>query len=141
MSNKRHKARQLAMQGLYQWQVNEQNVEEIINQFLGDEDMGTFDVPYFRDLLAGVPTHLDSIDEKIKPLINRSIEQVDPVERAILRLGVYEMLQHPEIPFRVVINEGVELAKTFGADQGHRYINGVLDKLAPQLRPFEAKKK
>ncbi|KHF25947.1 transcription antitermination factor NusB [Solemya velum gill symbiont] len=141
MSNKRHKARQLAMQGLYQWQVNEQNVAEIINQFLGDEDMGTFDVPYFRDLLAGVPSHLDSIDEKIKPLINRSIEQVDPVERAILRLGVYEMMQHPEIPFRVVINEGVELAKTYGADQGHRYINGVLDKLAPELRPFEAKKK
>ncbi|WP_078476596.1 transcription antitermination factor NusB [Solemya elarraichensis gill symbiont] len=141
MSNKRHKARQLAMQGLYQWQVNQQNVEEIINQFLGDEDMGKFDVPYFRDLLSGVPSHLDSIDEKIKPLINRSIEQVDPVERAILRLGVYEMMQHPEIPFRVVINEGVELAKTFGAEQGHRYINGVLDKLAPQLRPFEAKKK
>ena len=118
-----------------------QDVGDIINQFLADEDMGSFDVPYFRDLMGGVPTKLDDIDSKIQPLLDRDINQVDLVERAILRIGVYEMMQHPEIPFRVVINEAVELAKIFGAEQGHRYINGILDKLAPSLRPHEAKGK
>ena len=141
MSKKRHKARQHALQGLYQWQVAGQDVGDIVNQFLADEEMGSFDVPYFRDLMGGVPSQLDVIDEKIQPLLDRDINQVDLVERAILRLGVYEMMQHPEIPFRVVINESVELAKIFGAEQGHRYVNGILDKLAPSLRPFEVKGK
>lgn len=140
MSNKRHKARQLALQGLYQWQVTGQTVGEIVNQFLVEHDAKKFDSAYFDDLIRGVPTHLDQIDEQLEPLLDRGVEQVDLVERAALRLGVYELLFHPEVPYRVVINEAVELAKIFGADQGHKYVNGVLDKLAPKLRPHEKRK-
>jgi len=137
MSSKKHKARQLALQGLYQWQVTAQDPDDIIKQFLADESSRTFDAAYFPDLLSGVVLNLDDIDSRISPLLDRGIEQVDMVERAILRLGVYEFLFHPEIPYRVVINEAVELAKVFGAEQGHRYVNGILDKLSASLRPLE----
>jgi N utilization substance protein B len=139
MSSKKHKARQLALQGLYQWQVTAQDPDDIIKQFVADENSRTFDVAYFPDLLTGVVLNLDDIDSRLSPLLNRGIEQVDMVERAILRLGVYEFLFHPEIPYRVVINEAVELAKVFGAEQGHRYVNGILDKLSASLRPLETK--
>jgi N utilization substance protein B len=86
-----------------------------------------------------VPTRLSELDAALGPNLDRDIARVDPVERAILRLGAYELIAHPETPYRVVINEMVELAKTFGAEQGHRYINGVLDKLARQLRPVEVR--
>jgi len=137
MSKKRHKSRELALQGLYQWQVTGQNVGDVINQFLSSNDPRRFDVPYFQDLLRGVPTHLDELDTQLGPLLDRPVEQLDLVERAVLRLGAYEMQHHLEVPYRVVINEAVELAKTYGADQGHRYVNGVLDKLARGLRPLE----
>ncbi len=137
MSNKRSKSRSLATQAIYQWQVTGDNIGEIINGFLAEHPGGDFQVEYFQDLVRGVPTHLDSLDDSLKPLLDRPVEEVDLVERAILRLGAYELLKHPEVPYRVVINEWVELAKTFGADQGHKYINGVLDKLAQVLRPVE----
>ena len=137
MSKKRHRAREYALRGLYQWQVTGQNVGDIIDQFLASNDARQFDVPYFQDLLRGVPTHLDELDSPLAPLLDRPVEQVDLVERAVLRLGAYELQHHLEIPFRVVINEAVELAKTYGAEQGHRYVNGILDKLAAVLRPLE----
>ena len=137
MSNKRHKAREFALRALYQWQVTGQDVGDIVNQFLTSNDVRKFDVPYFRELVRGVPTHLDELDANLGPLLDRPVEQVDLVERAVLRLGAYELQHHMEIPFRVVINEAVELAKSYGAEQGHRYINGVLDKLARSLRPYE----
>lgn len=137
MSRKRHKARELALQALYQWQVTGQDMGDIVNQFLTGNDIRKFDVPYFQDLFRGVPTHLDELDAQLSPLLDRPVEQVDLVERAVLRLGAYELQHHVEIPFRVVINEAVDLAKTFGAEKGHRYINGVLDKLARSVRPFE----
>jgi len=139
MSRKRSQARNHAVQALYQWQVTGQDIGSITNQFLAEQDNDTFEVAYFRDLLQGVPTHLTQLDEALKPHLDRSIESVDLVERAILRLGVYELAEHPEVPYRVVINESVELAKTFGADQGHKYINGVLDKVAQDLRVVEVK--
>lgn len=139
MSRKRSQARNHAVQALYQWQVTGQDIGSITNQFLAEQDNDTFEVAYFRDLLQGVPTHLTQLDEALKPHLDRSIESVDLVERAILRLGVYELAEHPEVPYRVVINESVELAKTFGADQGHKYINGVLDKVAQDLRAVEVK--
>jgi len=137
VSKKRSKSRSLATQAIYQWQVAGANVGEIIEGFLTEHQNSSFQVEYFRDLVSGVPGQLDVLDKDLQPLLDRPVEEVDLVERAILRLGAYELLKHPEVPYRVVINEWVELAKTFGADKGHRYINGVLDKLAHELRAVE----
>ena len=137
MSRQRSQARRHAVQAIYQWQMTGQNVGEILNQFLDEQEPADFEVPYFQDLLRGVPTHLSELDELLRPALDRAIESVDPVERAVLRLGAYELCHKPEVPYRVVINEAVELAKRFGADQGHRFVNGVLDKLARHLRPAE----
>jgi len=137
VSKKRSKARSLATQAIYQWQVAGANVGEIIESFLAEHQNSSFQVDYFRDLVRGVPGQLDVLDKGLQPLLDRPVEEVDLVERAILRLGAYELLKHPEVPYRVVINEWVELAKIFGADKGHRYINGVLDKLAHELRAVE----
>lgn len=125
------------MRALYQWQVTGHDIGEIVNQYLASNDVRKFDVDYFQDLFRGVPTHLDEIDAELDPLLDRGVEQVDLVERAVLRLGAYELKHHPEIPYRVVINEAVELAKEYGAEQGHRYVNGVLDKLSKSLRSLE----
>jgi len=140
MSGKRTKARHHAVQAIYQWQMAGHDVSEVENQILDNENPKSFEVDYFKDLLHGVPKNLADLDAKLKPCIDRSIESIDPVERAILRLGAYEMTQHPEVPYRVVINEAVELAKVFGAEQGHKYVNGVLDKLAKKVRKAEAGK-
>ena len=136
---KRHQARRLALQALYQWQVTGDDLGDISSQFVAENDSDKYDIDYFRDLFQGVPTHLDELDRELQPLIDRDIERVDLVERAALRLGVYELLHHPEVPFRVVINESVELAKIFGADKGHRYVNGVLDKVSRKVRAVEVK--
>lgn len=141
MSGKRSKARHFAVQALYQWQMAGHDVAEVDSQFLDKEDLDSFEVGYFKDLLHWVPTNLAELDAKLKPCVDRSIESIDPVERAILRLGAFELMHHPEVPYRVVINEAVELAKVFGAEQGHKYVNGVLDKLARQVRKAEAGKR
>ena len=134
MSGKRTKARHHAVQAIYQWQMAGHDVSEVGNQFLDAEDLNSFEVEYFKDLLHGVPANLDELDAELKDCVDRSIDSVDPVERAIIRLGAYEMMRHPEVPYRVVINEAVELAKVFGAEKGHKYVNGVLDKLARKVR-------
>ncbi len=139
MSGNRTKARRHAVQAIYQWQMTGESLTEIDRQFLEMESMVGADLPYFKDLLHGVPSNLNELDGLSGAFIDRAIESVDPVERAILRMGTYELKNHPEVPYRVVINESVELAKIFGAEQGHRYINGVLDKLAQQLRQVEVK--
>lgn len=138
MSRQRSRSRSLAIQALYQWQMAGQDVGAIINHFMIEQDAKKFDTDYFSELVRGVPARLGELDLALAPCIDRALESVDPVERAILRLGAYELMEHPEIPYRVVINEAVELAKTFGAEQGHRYVNGVLDKAARSLRPLEA---
>ncbi len=102
MSRKRHKSREFALRALYQWQVTGQDVGDIVNQYLASNDVRKFDVPYFQDLFRGVPTHLDELDAHLDPLLDRGVEQVDLVERALLRLGAYELQHHPEIPYRVV---------------------------------------
>ncbi len=141
MSRKRSQARHLAVQAIYQWQMAGQDVHEIVDQFLEEQDLDSFEIPYFQDLLAGVPVNLRELDELLKPALDRAIESVDPVERAVLRLGVYELRFKPEVPYRVVINEAVELAKVFGAEQGHKYVNGVLDQVAKKVRAAEIKAK
>jgi N utilization substance protein B len=139
MSRKRSQARSHAVQALYQWQVSDGNVAAIIEQFLVANPDSDFDVAYFRDLLSGVTGNLERLDAALAPHLDRVIASVDPVERAILRLAVYELADKPEIPYKVVINEAVELAKVYGAEQSHKYVNGVLDKVAQQLRAFEVK--
>jgi transcription antitermination protein NusB len=141
MSQKRSQARRHAVQAVYQWQMVGHNVGEIVNQFLEEHDVNSFEVPYFTELLQGVATHLSELDELLKPALDRAIESVDPVERAVLRLGVLELRYRPEVPYRVVINEAVELAKVFGAEQGHKYVNGVLDQVAKQVRAEEIRAK
>lgn len=139
MSRKRSQSRRHAVQAIYQWQMAGQDVEDIYNQFLEEQDVQAFEISYFKDLLSGVPGHLSELDALLKPALDRAIESVDPVERAVLRLGAYEMLYHPEVPYRVVINESVELAKIFGAEQGHKYVNGVLDQIAKRVRVHEVR--
>ena len=138
MSRQRSRSRSLAIQAIYQWQMAGQDVGTIIQHFMLEQDTKKFDSDYFGELVRGVPTRLDELDKALADCIDRDLDAVDPVERAILRLGAYELIEHPEIPYRVVINEAVELAKTFGAEKGHRYVNGVLDKAARALRPLEA---
>ena len=130
----RTRARRLAMQGLYEWQVAQNSAKDIETQFLIEKETKNVDTAYFRELLSKVVTHVDELDDYIKPLLDRSLEEVDPVECAILRLGAYELAKRPDVPYKVVINEAVELAKVFGADLGHKFINGIMDKMAARLR-------
>jgi len=130
-------ARRLAMQALYQWQMTGQEPAVIAAQFEDDQDLSQADVAYFRELLEQVCLRVQIIDASFQPYLDRPIEQVDPVELAILRIGGYELAQRLDIPYRVVINEAVEMAKKFGAEQGHRFVNGVLDRAARQLRASE----
>ncbi len=139
MSKNKSQARHHAVQAIYQWQMTGQNITDIHNQFLSEQDTTNFDVQYFETLLTGIPTNLSGLDELLGLYLDRSVESVDPVERAILRLGTYELEHRLEVPYRVVINEGVELAKVFGAEQGHKYVNGVLDKIAHKVRSGEIK--
>ncbi len=133
----RHMARQAAVQALYQWQLTEQSPAEIEDHFILDHEMSDVDMEYFDYLVREVPLHQHELDDHILPYLDRSINEVDPVERAILRIGTYEFEFHPEIPYKVVIDEGVELAKTFGAEHGHKFVNAVLDKVAAKLRSVE----
>jgi N utilization substance protein B len=134
----RSRARRYGMQALYQWDLSGLDLAEIQRQFFEAEDFSNADGGYFIDLLTGVNAHIDRIDARICEAIDRPIDQVDPVERAILRIGCYELMYRPEIPYRVSINEAVMLAKKFGAEQGYTFVNGVLDRLARKLRPSES---
>lgn len=138
---KRAWARRCAAQALYEWQVTNADPRHIADQFLADDeaedDLAKADPRYFRELLREIPARAPEIDAALVPFLDRPLAQVDPVERAILRIGGYELLHHPEIAYRIVLNEAVELAKVFGAEQGHRYVNGVLDKMARSVRTSE----
>jgi len=125
------------MQGLYEWQVSDNKPSEIETQYLIEKETNKVDIEYFRELISKVPLHCEELDTHISPLISRPLAEVDLVELAVLRLGTYELLYHPEVPYRVVINESVELVKMFGADQGHRFVNGIMDRLAAGLRTIE----
>ncbi|WP_375741272.1 transcription antitermination factor NusB [Pseudomonas boanensis] len=135
----RRQARSLAMQALYSWHIAGQALNEIEAQFRVDNDFSTVDGAYFHEILHGVPRLKTEIDAAFLPCLDRAIEEVDPVELAILRLSTYELMNRVDVPYRVVINEGIELAKVFGATDGHKFVNGVLDKLAPRLRAAEVR--
>lgn len=133
----RSRARRRALQALYAWQIGGSGMNAVIQQFQHEQDMEVADLDYFEDLLHGVERNLAAIDESLKPFVDREIEQIDPIERAALRMAAYELKYRPDVPYRVIINEAIEVTKRFGADHGHSYVNGVLDKLAMQLRSVE----
>lgn len=141
MSQARTNARKSAVQALYQWQMTGQNLNTIELQFLEDERLKDAQKSYFIELFHGIPKYLDVIDAVLAQFVDRPVEKIDPVERAILRIGVYELLNRLDMPYRVVLNESINLAKCFGAEGSHRYINGILDKVALQKRPLEIKAK
>lgn len=135
----RRKARRLLLQALYQWLIAAGDILDIIKQFR-EENPGKIDWEYFEEVINAVPNEVAALDAQLVPLLDRAITALDPVERALLYLGTYELSHRVDVPYRVVINESVELAKMFGATDSHKYINGVLDKLAPVLRPLELKR-
>lgn len=136
----RRKARHFAMQALYQWAMAGASLNDIEVQFVVDNDMKGTDMEYFRELFRGVPRNVSAIDGHLAPHLDREIKDVTPVELAILRLSAYEMEHRIDVPYKVVINEAVELAKKFGATESHKYVNGVLDKIAQTLRVVEIKR-
>lgn len=143
MSKNRTQARRNAVQALYQWQLTGQDTADIESQFMSQHDMSDVDVDYFKELIRQVPLRLHELDDHVTPYLDRSMDEVDPVERAILRMSAYELEFRLDVPYKAIINESVELAKTFGAEHGHKYVNGVVDKVAKKLRKMEidAKKK
>jgi transcription antitermination protein NusB len=130
-------SRKLAMQALYQWQLTGQTAAELRNQYADEEGFGDADADYFRELLDGVTEGAAALDAELGSLIDRPVGQLDPVERAVLMIGLYELSQRLDVPYRVVINEGVELAKRFGATDGHKFVNAVLDRAARSHRAAE----
>jgi N utilization substance protein B len=137
MSQAKTNARQCAVQALYQWQMTGQNLSLIEIQFHEEERLKEAQKSYFVELFHGVPKQLDAIDTALTEFVDRPVDKIDPVERAILRIGTYELINRLETPYRVIINESVNLAKYFGADGSHKYINGILDKVAQKKRSTE----
>lgn len=135
----RHKARLRAVQALYQYQLNPVSAVSLVKEFYdADYDMKKVDADYFQVLVHGVIEHSDALDADIEAFVSLPMTQLDPIEHTVLRLAAFELKQRLEIPKRVAINEGIDLAKTYGAADGHKFVNGVLDKLAKQLRPNES---
>jgi len=141
MSHARKQSRKAAVQALYQWHVAAQNISDIEKQFKEENVNAKMDFEYFAELLHNVPANVSELDELIEPFVDRTMKEINPVELAILRLGTYELKERLDIPYRVVINEAVNLTKKFGADKAHKFVNGVLDKLAKKIRSDEIKAK
>ncbi|MCC7462968.1 MAG: transcription antitermination factor NusB [Gammaproteobacteria bacterium] len=136
-SGSRTVARKLALQALYRWQLNAAPWQDLVSEFAEAEDMARADAAYFRALVEAVTAAREELDAALAPLLDRPPAQLDPIEHAVLLIGAHELRGRPEVPFRVVINEAVTLAKRFGATDGHRYINGVLDRGARLWRAQE----
>lgn len=136
----RRMARHYAMQALYQWQMAGSSLNVIEAEFRTDNDMKNVDVDYFHDLLHGVPKHLSELEALFAPyMVERALSELDPVTQALLRMACYELQHRIDVPYKVVINEAVSLAKKFGAEDAHKFINGVLDKVSAQVRALEVK--
>lgn len=133
----RSRARRRALQAVYAWEISSTPMDKVIAQFEHEQEMEVADLGYFKDLLLGIQAHREAIELKLRPFLDREVAEVDPIERAVLRIACYELLYRPDVPYRVVINEAIEVAKRFGADFGHTYVNGVLDQAAAQWRAAE----
>ena len=130
----RRKARILALQAVYSWQLSGNSIADIEQQMLIENDVTKIDVEYFKDLASGVAVNYKLLDESVSPHLTRPFDDLDMVERAILRLSSYELKFREDVPYKVAINEGIELAKIFGAEDSHKFVNGVLDKAVKHLR-------
>lgn len=133
----RRRARRRALQALYQWQLNDDSATAIIGQFVEEQSFDGVDQAYFETLVREVVHHREALDEAVSPFLQRAAAGIDQMERVILRIGACELIHHPEIPYRVVIDEAVELTHRFGAEQAHTFVNSVLDRLADQVRTLE----
>lgn len=139
-SRNRHKSRELALKAVYRIMMNEADLKQVLLDMKDDPEYIKADESYFKQLLKNVVENLSVLDEQISTFIDRKLGELSPIEHAILRVSSYELIYDATIPYRVVINEGVELAKTFGGADGHKYINGVLDKVAAKARAQEFRK-
>ena len=129
----RRRARECAVQALYSWAISQNSPEIIELNFMTEQDMKGVDTPYFRKLFRQTVENVEAVERTMQGYLDRSLAELDPVEKAVLRLAVYELRFESDVPYKVVINEAIEVAKVFGADESHKYINGVLDKIAPAL--------
>jgi transcription antitermination protein NusB len=136
----RRRSREFALQGLYQWQLAHTDPRTIAAELAQSEGFKQSDVGYFDELLKGVVQEAPMLEQEITPSLDRKYAELSPIERGILLLAGYELLRRTEIPYRVIINEAVELAKQYGGTDGHKFVNGVLDKLAVRLRTWEEKR-
>jgi N utilization substance protein B len=133
----RHRAREFALQGLYQWLLNNEPATTVVNNIRAAHGFEKADADYFAALLYGAIQESVALRDAFAPLIDRGVAELSPIEHGVLLIGAYELKNNLDIPYRVVINEAVELTKSFGGIDGHKYVNGVLDKLAPVLRADE----
>lgn len=133
----RRKARHYLVQALYQWQMSGNSATEVESQFIEDNDFATADIAYFREVFGLATAGVEELDRLLAPCLDRQLEELDPVERALLRMASCELLNRVDVPYKVVINEAVSLAKKFGASDSFKYINGVVDRLATELRATE----
>ena len=129
----RRRARECAVQALYSWAISGNAPEHVELTFVVDQDLKGVDKPYFSRLFRQTVANVEAVDFSMSHYLDRALDELDPIEKAILRLAVYELQFEPDVPYKVVINEAIEVAKVFGADESHKYINGVLDKVAPAL--------
>ena len=134
----RRRARRRALQAIYQWQMTGQDAADILQQFHAVQDMKGVDEVHFEKLLRGVSSERESLDGELQPFLDRPVEQVDLMEQIVLPIGTFEMLHCPELPFRVVVDECIDLSHRFGSEQGHAYINAVLDRAAREWRSEES---
>ncbi|CCV60631.1 TPA: transcription antitermination factor NusB [Yersinia enterocolitica] len=130
----RRRARECAVQALYSWQLSKNDIADVELQFLSEQDVKDVDIAYFRELLSGVAVNAASLDALMVPVLSRQLEELGQVERAVLRIALFELSKRDDVPYKVAINEAIELAKTFGAADSHKFVNGVLDKVAPTVR-------
>ncbi|HVR82515.1 MAG TPA: transcription antitermination factor NusB [Luteimonas sp.] len=133
----RSRARRRALQAVYAWQLSGGTAGSVIAQFAHEQAHEIADLEYFEDLVRGVLTHTGELDAALAEFVDRDVEQVDPIERAALRIATYEMRHRPDVPYRVVINEAIDTTKRFGSEHGHTYVNGVLDHAAAAWRAVE----
>ena len=140
LAAQRRKARHFGLQALYQWTLSDASLVDIDAAFRVDNDFRHTDGEYFQALLRGVMQDVESLEALFSPLLDRALDDLDPIERNLLRMGTFELKERIDVPYKVVINEAVSLAKKFGATESHRYINGIIDKVASELRTVERAK-
>ena len=133
----RHLARRCAVQALYQWHMTGQPKTDIEENFIRNENLKGKHLDYFKRIIVGVQNNIEQLDSVMSPFVNRNPDQVDPIEHAIIRVGCYELFYEADVPTRVIIDEAIDVSKVFSAENGYKFVNGVIDKIAREIRSFE----